>query len=155
MKAALKKESEIKKEEIHEIKHEKDDIEDTDEHQSGSENESGDSTDDENDELQIINGKTVEKKSKKKKSKLTPEELKKKLELEEVSYVKKFVCKLRHAGRQTGVYTCRTITVMFYNIFLSFLQEIFHCYFLGSYCFTPFISKYFFTYISLISFHKV
>lgn len=89
MKAALKKESEIKKEEIHEIKHEKDDIEDTDEHQSGSENESGDSTDDENDELQIINGKTVEKKSKKKKSKLTPEELKKKLELEEVSYLKK------------------------------------------------------------------
>lgn len=86
VKAALKKESEIKKEEIHEIKHEKDDIEDTDEHQSGSENESGDSTDDENDELQIINGKTVEKKSKKKKSKLTPEELKKKLELEEQNH---------------------------------------------------------------------
>ncbi|XP_045448163.1 probable ATP-dependent RNA helicase DDX52 [Melitaea cinxia] len=86
VKAALKKETEIKKVEVHEIKHEKDDIDDTDEHQSASENDRGDSTDDENDELQIIDGETLEKKSKKKKSKLTPEELKKKLELEEQNH---------------------------------------------------------------------
>ncbi|CAH2095836.1 unnamed protein product [Euphydryas editha] len=86
VKSTLKKESEVRNEDTHEIKHETHDIDDSAQLHSGSESESGNNTDDDNDELQIIDGVTVEKKSKKKKSKLTPEELKKKLELEEQNH---------------------------------------------------------------------
>ncbi|XP_026494560.2 DEAD box protein 52 homolog [Vanessa tameamea] len=80
IKATLKKETELKNEEEDEIKQEIEDNENSIEH-SDVENEDGE--DEKNDDLQIIDGVTVEKKTKKNKSKLTPEELEKRLEIEQ------------------------------------------------------------------------
>ncbi|XP_047533111.1 probable ATP-dependent RNA helicase DDX52 [Vanessa atalanta] len=80
IKTTLKKETELKNEEEDEIKQE---IEDNDNSIEPSDVENEDCEDEENDGLQIIDGVTVEKKTKQKKSKLTPEELKKRLEIEQ------------------------------------------------------------------------
>ncbi|XP_046966124.1 probable ATP-dependent RNA helicase DDX52 [Vanessa cardui] len=83
IKTVLKKETELNNEEEEEVK--KQEIEDDDNSIEPSDVEN-ESDEDENEDLQIIDGVTVEKKIKKKKSKLTPEELKKKLEIEQENH---------------------------------------------------------------------
>ncbi|XP_050351327.1 probable ATP-dependent RNA helicase DDX52 [Nymphalis io] len=120
IKTTLKKETDIKNEEQDEIKQENEDMEPP----SDIDSEEGDV---ENGDLKIIDGVTIEKKTKKKKSKLTPEELKKKLEIEQQNQFRN-----EHGIKAVGRHIPNTLTdfselVTKYKVAQSLVDTVSQC----------------------------